>query len=94
MRPLKSINSIKGIKVLMRSLFTALPALSNVIIFLSFILVLYGTLGIQLFDGVLENRCRQTPEPVDGVWLVYDNNTKLCGYSTCDMYFESISMYG
>lgn len=84
-RPLKSINTIKGVRVLISALFKALPGLTNVIIFLAFMLVLYGTLGIQLFSGLTENRCRVTKEPVNGEWIAYDNITYLCGSTDCEM---------
>ena len=29
--------------------------------------------------GVTENRCRITPEPVNKVWIVDENNHRLCG---------------
>jgi hypothetical protein len=68
MRPLKSINSVKGIRILVISLIEALPDLGNVVVFLFFIIVLFGILGMQLFGGVFENRCRLTNVPVNGTW--------------------------
>jgi len=70
LRPLRTINSIKGMRVIVASLIDALPDLANVVIFLTFIVLLFGILGLSIFMGVTENRCRTTPAPVNGVWPV------------------------
>lgn len=57
LRPLRSINSIKGLRILVSTLIDSLPALVNVVIFLTFVMVLFGILGVQLFGGLLYNRC-------------------------------------
>ena len=46
MRPLKSINTLKGIRVLITTLLNSLPDLGNVVLFLFFISILFGILGI------------------------------------------------
>lgn len=73
LRPLRSINSVKGtflfslylkeMKLLVKSLIKSLPDLGNVVVFLIFVIVLFGILGMQLFSGLNENRCRITPAP-------------------------------
>jgi hypothetical protein len=68
LRPLKSINAIPSMRRLVGTLISSLPQLANVTIFLSFIFILFGILGLQLFEGTLYNSCRVTPEPVNGVW--------------------------
>lgn len=60
-RPLRSINSLKQMRVLVATLLDSLPALGNVVIFLLFIVILFGILGLQIFMGALESRCRLTP---------------------------------
>ncbi|CAD8151145.1 unnamed protein product [Paramecium pentaurelia] len=77
MRPLRSINSLKEMKVLIISLLDSLPALGNVVIFLLFIIILFGILGLQIFMGALENRCRETEYPIGNVWKA-SNYSKLC----------------
>lgn len=47
LRPLKSINAIPSMRRLVVTLFSSLPALFNVSIFLSFIIILFGILGLQ-----------------------------------------------
>lgn len=77
MRPLRSINSLKEMKVLIITLLDSLPALGNVVIFLLFIIILFGILGLQIFMGALENRCRETEYPIGNVWKA-SNYSKLC----------------
>jgi hypothetical protein len=77
LRPLRSINSVKGMRILVASLLDALPDLANVVVFLTFILVLFGILGLSIFMGATENRCRTTPAPVDGKWPA-GNYSRLC----------------
>jgi len=73
-------------RVLVGSLLDALPDLGNVVIFLLFIIILFAILGLQLFLGVLENRCRFTSAPVGNIWKADDTYTNLCidgDNSTC-----------
>lgn len=81
MRPLRSINSFKEMKVLVATLLDSLPALGNVVIFLLFIIILFGILGLQIYMGALESRCRLTPYPVGNTWEV-SSYPKLCTYTS------------
>jgi len=47
LRPLRSINAVPRLRRLISSLLGSLPALANVVVFLGFILVLFGILGVQ-----------------------------------------------
>jgi len=55
-----------------------LPPLVNVALFLSFIIVLFGTFGLHLFAGMYEYRCRQTEKPIGDTWPLLDNYYVLC----------------
>ena len=46
LRPLRSINNVKGMKILVKTLLDSLPSLANVVIFLGFIIILFGILGL------------------------------------------------
>ena len=48
-----------------------------------FIYLIFGIIGLHLFRGLMENRCRLTPIPENGKWLVNENHLKLCGYADC-----------
>jgi len=40
-------------------------------------------MGVQLFKGLFEYRCRFTPEPVNGEWPADPSYTRLCQVGTC-----------
>lgn len=78
LRPLRSINVIPGLRLLVGSLLDSLPDLGNVVVFLIFIIALFGILGLQIFLGVFENRCRFTPLPLGDLWLADPTLPYLC----------------
>lgn len=56
-RPLRTISSIKGLKVLMSALISALPMLGDTITILFGFFLTFAIAGTQLFSGDLKNRC-------------------------------------
>ncbi|CAD8082647.1 unnamed protein product [Paramecium primaurelia] len=78
LRPLRSIKSVPGLRILVASLLDSLPNLGNVLVFLLYLLVIFGILGLQLFAGAYENRCRFTQFPVNGTWPADPLITHLC----------------
>lgn len=56
-RPLRTISSIKGLKVLVGALISALPMLGDTITILCGFFLTFAIAGTQLFSGVLKNRC-------------------------------------
>ncbi|DAZ94512.1 TPA: hypothetical protein N0F65_011865 [Lagenidium giganteum] len=64
LRPLRSLSVIPGMRRLITALLKALPALGNVVILQFFVFVIFGILGIQLFVGAMNQRCRTTNFPV------------------------------
>ena len=56
-RPLKTISSVKGLKVLMQALISSIPLLKDTIIILLFFFTVYSIAGTQLMTGNLKFRC-------------------------------------
>ncbi|KAL4496084.1 hypothetical protein ABPG72_015506 [Tetrahymena utriculariae] len=52
--------------------------------FLSVVL-LYSVIGLYFFNGLLESKCRETPDPsLDPYsWPILEDNPFLCGYNSC-----------
>ena len=73
LRPLKSISSIAGLKVIVSALLASLPLLRDTIIVLVFFFFIFAIAGLQLFSGVLKKRC------VDIETGVPDPSDNLCG---------------
>lgn len=57
LRPLKTISSIKGLRVLIQALFSALPLLRDTLMILLFFFIIFAIAGLQMFGGLLKHRC-------------------------------------
>ena len=75
---IKDITFLKGLNKLVNSIIISLPSLGQVSLFLAFIVLLFGILGIQLFSGVLYNRCRKYPIKINDNY----NNTGIPYYQS------------
>lgn len=58
-------------RVLVTSLLASIPGLANVVVLFSFVFLIFGILGVQLWAGLTHFKCRVTPFPL------YQNTT-LC----------------
>lgn len=78
-RPLRSVRAMPTMRKLIKALLNSIPQLANVLIFLTFIILLFGILGLQEFKGKVYNRCRTTPEPVNATyWPKSTEHTQIC----------------
>jgi len=57
LRPLKTITSIKGLRILVQSVLVALEGLKETVIVFAFFLIIFAIGGTQLFGGTLKKRC-------------------------------------
>ena len=57
LRPLRAITSIKGLKLLVSAVLKALPLLGDSIIVLMFFFLIFAIGGVNLFSGMLKQRC-------------------------------------
>ncbi|EQC33497.1 hypothetical protein SDRG_09006 [Saprolegnia diclina VS20] len=64
LRPLRTLHSFPGLKILTNSLLASLPALGNVAILLSFSYIVFAILGMEIWRGGFHPRCRLTPFPI------------------------------
>ena len=56
-RPLRTISSIQGLKVIVQSLMNAIPLLRDSLLVLMFFFLVFAIAGVQLFSGALKNNC-------------------------------------
>ena len=65
LRPLKAINRIPSMRILVMLLLDTLPMLGNVLLLCFFVFFIFGIVGVQLWAGLLRQRCyvRQGGEP-------------------------------
>ena len=81
LRPLKTISSIKSLKILLSAFFAALPLLIDTFIILLFFFYIFAIIGLNIFSGVLKKRCFHTKT---GVFYIIEENLKRNeGYSFC-----------
>lgn len=59
------------------------PRLQAILIPLLFVMLFYCIIGIHLFQGLTEMRCRMTPEPIDNKWEADTEIRNLCGIWEC-----------
>lgn len=78
-RPLRSIRALPTMRKLVKALMNSLPQLMNVLIFLFFVILLFGILGLQEFNSTIYNRCRTTPAPINATyWPKSEEHTSIC----------------
>ena len=77
MRPLRLVNQFPELQHTVKIMLSCLPDLSNAVFLVLFILLVFGILGVQLFNGVLRGSCFHvdTGEARD--------SPEHCGYLPC-----------
>ncbi|XP_064872932.1 voltage-dependent T-type calcium channel subunit alpha-1H-like, partial [Oncorhynchus nerka] len=57
LRPLRAINRVPSMRILVTLLLDTLPMLGNVLALCFFVFFIFGIVGVQLWAGLLRNRC-------------------------------------
>ena len=57
LRPLRTISGIPALRSLATALIAAVPLIADVLALILFLIVLFGVFGVQLWSGVLRQRC-------------------------------------
>uniref|UniRef100_A0A1A9ZEI8 Ion transport domain-containing protein n=1 Tax=Glossina pallidipes TaxID=7398 RepID=A0A1A9ZEI8_GLOPL len=78
LRPLRAINRIPSMRILVMLLLDTLPMLGNVLLLCFFVFFIFGIIGVQLWEGILRQRCilqlpdyvRKPPELLKFLWLM------------------------
>lgn len=76
LRPLRTLNSLQGMRGLVLTLLNSLPSMLNILLLFCFTLVIFGTIGVQLFKGIFRYRCVliETRNDEDPTYEVYLND--------------------
>ena len=81
LRPLRFINNIEGLKSIVQSVLAAIPMLTDTIIVLFFFFLIFAIGGLNLFMGMLKQRCVSAET---GKTLLDDEGEEvLCGSDIC-----------
>lgn len=57
LKPLRAVNNIPGLRLIMSSILSALPLLKDTIVVLMFFFLIFAIGGVNLFSGMLRQRC-------------------------------------
>eukprot|EP00421_Protoceratium_reticulatum_P005607 CAMPEP_0168363876 /NCGR_PEP_ID=MMETSP0228-20121227/3920_1 /TAXON_ID=133427 /ORGANISM="Protoceratium reticulatum, Strain CCCM 535 (=CCMP 1889)" /LENGTH=1902 /DNA_ID=CAMNT_0008376623 /DNA_START=137 /DNA_END=5845 /DNA_ORIENTATION=+ len=84
LRPLRSLNAVPQMKVLVNTVIVSIPKLGHVTLMGVFLYFVFGIAGMTLMEGVFYRRCRLTPNPtfndVTNCWAwEYSEDDRLCG---------------
>jgi hypothetical protein len=78
MRPLRSLNTMPSMKILISTLLASLAQLGGVLVLAVFFFTIFAILGVSLWSGQNHQRCRLTEFPVNGDWQVDPQDQRLC----------------
>ena len=78
LRTLRSLTMMPNMKILVSALFESVAQLGGVLVLAIFFFTIFAILGVSLWAGKIHYRCRITEFPVDGVWEVDPEDTRLC----------------
>ena len=81
LRPLRFVNNIEGLKNIVQSVMQAIPMLKDTIIVLFFFFLIFAIGGLNLFMGLLKQRCIN--EETGYTLLDEDEEEVLCGSDEC-----------
>ena len=68
MRPLRTLNSLQGMRGLVLTILRSIPTMLNILLLFCFTLVIFGTIGVQLFKGKFRTRCVFIPTINENDW--------------------------
>ncbi|XP_060714817.1 voltage-dependent T-type calcium channel subunit alpha-1G isoform X5 [Tachysurus vachellii] len=85
LRPLRAINRVPSMRILVTLLLDTLPMLGNVLLLCFFVFFIFGIVGVQLWAGLLRNRCFlpvnfSVPQSVDlpNYYAIDDESPFIC----------------
>jgi len=83
LRPLRTLNAVPGIKMLVGTIFNAAPLLRDVLLLILFLLFLFAIVALQFFSGTLKKVCMSSiTGSAQGVGSVAGNPV-VCQEGTC-----------
>uniref|UniRef100_A0A8C5TSU5 Ion transport domain-containing protein n=1 Tax=Malurus cyaneus samueli TaxID=2593467 RepID=A0A8C5TSU5_9PASS len=78
LRPLRAINRVPSMRILVTLLLDTLPMLGNVLLLCFFVFFIFGIVGVQLWAGLLRNRLQQNEEFFTFPFLSAEENPFIC----------------
>ena len=78
---LKSFNFFQGAVIMFSTISKSLWQFVSITILMLYLFGIFAILGLNVYSGVLSQRCRTTSAPIDGVWPVDNSTLRVCGGS-------------
>jgi len=69
----------KGVKNLINTIKISVFHIVTILSFLAILILIFAILGLNLWKGKLNYRCRLTPAPLNGTWPVNTSELYICG---------------
>ena len=66
-------------KSLVVTILSSLAGLGEILLFSMIFFYIFAILGVSLWAGDIHYRWRLTPQPVNGDWQVYEDDTRVWG---------------
>lgn len=60
-RPLKLVNGVPSLQVVLNAILRAMIPLLHVALLVGFVIIMYAIIGLELFCGVMHNKCQYIP---------------------------------
>jgi len=78
-RPLRTISSVAGLRIIVSALINAIPLLRDSLLVLLFFFLVFAIAGSQLFTGALKNRCfNEETGVIDSDWTTFCGGGNAC----------------
>lgn len=84
-RPLRSLTMMPALKSIISTIFMSMLNLGEIMIFAFLFFYIFAILGVSLWNGDIHYRCYETPQPVDGDWVLVPGDLRVCGSRKCDV---------
>lgn len=78
LRPLRTLTTMPSMKILISTLIDSVAQLGGVLVLAVFFFIIFAILGVSLWKGSVNKRCRLTEFPIDGDWDVDGEDPLLC----------------
>lgn len=85
MGPIRILNLYEPLRLNLNSFLKALSAVYKIFLAIFALMYFYALVGMYLFYGLEENRCRITSTPENGHWEILEESFTLCGNWNCPM---------
>jgi len=92
LRPLRTLNAVPGIKMLVGTIFNAAPLLKDVLLLIFFLLFLFAIVALQFFSGTLKKVCMSsaTGSAQGGWYSEAPGNPLVCQKGTCATGYQCV----